>query len=406
MVRNIDRQISLSRVLRSEIAFPIVLGLGLRMALSLWVALVWARVDPYFNLEKNWAWLRGAYSGVPAEPTLLGRMLTDAWVHWDAAHFLAIAKYGYVQLEPGNMNFFPLYPWFVRTAQVFALNNIKIAGLLISTIFAILAFILFQRFTWYTWQDPQLARWSVVVWAIYPTSFFFFAPYSEGLYLSFVLGCFICLKEERWLIAGFLACLACLTRAQGILLLFPMAYGVIRYIASRGIKASATALLSLLIVPVGWLGYMGWRMQQDQSGLFASYSQFSKITFADPLSAFFHAMAQLFETRNPHLAADLISIVLFGCLLIAMILQKKFRAQTGLLIYSAVTLAAFLPWKSDLVSPYQSATRYVLGLFPLFVVLANWLRSRSIHLRLLYIAASATLLLITSALYTLWFFVG
>ncbi len=57
---------------------------------------------------------------------------------------------------------------------------------------------------------------------IFPTSFFFFAAYTESLFLLFALAAMQSAGDGQWGRAGVLGALAALTRLQGVLLVLPL----------------------------------------------------------------------------------------------------------------------------------------------------------------------------------------
>ena len=199
---NIDRYIRDVLVGNAEYRFPILLALSFRIGLSSWVAIIWFIVDQEFGLIYNWSWINGAYSGIYPHESIIGRMMIDAWVHWDASHLLAIAKFGYQNLELGNLNYFPLFPLATRVTGRIVFGDIAFAGLLVTTASAVLAVTLLYRLIIVIWNDYELARWSVLVWLIFPSSFFLFAPYSDALYICLILGCFLMLRKKNWVMSG------------------------------------------------------------------------------------------------------------------------------------------------------------------------------------------------------------
>jgi hypothetical protein len=71
-----------------------------------------------------------------------------------------------------------------------------------------------------------------------------------------------------------------------------------------------------------------------------------------------------------------------------------------------VNLSIFLSKDSFIASPLQSTARYVLALFPTFIVLGDWLGRQSRPLRFAYVTISSSTSLPLSVFYTLWIFIG
>jgi ABC-type nickel/cobalt efflux system permease component RcnA len=62
--------------------------------------------------------------------------------------------------------------------------------------------------------------------------------------------------------------------------------------------------------------------------------------------------------------------------------------------------------ESFIASSIQSTSRYVLVLFPAFLLIGEWLSRQSQKVRFLYLSISSSILVIFSSFYALWIFVG
>lgn len=386
--------------------FPILLTIGLRIGLSAWVGLVWISISRHIDLGFYWKDIAGPYSLIPFHHTLVGRFLVDAWIRFDAAHLLAIAKFGYLSLPPENLMYFPLFPWLTRQLSLVTFGEVTVAGLFLSTISALIALILFYKLVMVITNDSGLARWTIAIWAVFPTSFFLFAPYTDSLFMCFTFGCFLSLRSDKWFLASLLAGLACMTRAQGVILLIPMTYLTVKSIFSRTLTGLGWKIISIAVVFLFWAAFLLWRNVNGEAGLFSSYSNYSELTLADPILAFRQSVTRLFTEGDLRILADLLSVILFGSLFIKMVLTENYRKEFDLILYCFFTYLSFIVWQSDIVSPYQSITRYVLSLFPLFIILANWVKNLPVLGQRIYLSISLMLMLLASALYTLVIFVG
>ena len=382
--------------------FPIGIALAIRIGLSTWLAVIWAIVDPYRPIFDDI--MSKVFGHLTPSPTILGRALIDVWLRWDAIHFMNIAKVTYFELGKGDLNYFPLYPYMTRLLSINNTIDITVLGLLISTVASVFAFVIFYNLVLTAFNNENLAKWSVLIWAIYPTSFFLFAPYSDALFSVFTLGCLFMLYKEKWIFSGVLASFAGLTRAQGILLIIPIASSLLinrRNNSNKILKIVGATIMAA----VGSASYLLWRSQITDH-LFSGYATFSRRSIVNPFVAVIHVINQAFTTRSPYVFADVLSIVFFGLVIAYMLYTKIFRDQVVLLIYTIITFAAFIPWYSDVVSSYQSATRYVISLYPAFIAIAYILINARPTLRFLYTALSIAGFMVASALFALWIFVG
>ncbi len=176
----------------------------------------------------------------PYTPTGLSypfERLLGVWSHWDGEWFLYVAQVGY---RPGEETspFFPLYPVLVRVVSVPLLGNYLLAGVLVSAAAAAAVFGLLYGLVAHDFGSA-LARQTVLYLAVFPTSFFLAALYSESLFLALTLGAFLAARRYRnWWLAGLLVALATLTRNIGLLLLLPLGWELWLELRARSRKGS------------------------------------------------------------------------------------------------------------------------------------------------------------------------
>ncbi len=152
------------------------------------------------------------------------------WNKWDAGHLLNIAEHGYVR--EGEMRFFivffPFYPLMVRLFTLFTRNYVW-AGFLVSHFSLI--FSCYYLFKLVKMDEDEKSAWRGVKFLlVFPQSFFLNIIYTDSLFLATSIICFYYLRKQRWLIAGFFGCLAAFTRNFGILLLLP---ALMEYVKER-----------------------------------------------------------------------------------------------------------------------------------------------------------------------------
>ncbi len=153
---------------------------------------------------------------LPPAPALWDRLM-GVWAHWDGLWYLQIASAGY-RPDDGTTAFLPLYPWAVGALGTVLGGRYLPAGVLLSSlIFAGVLLLLYRLVR--DQYSPALAPGAVLALAIFPTAFFFWAIYSEGLFLLLALGMFVAAGQRRWLIAGLCVAGALWTRPFGVVLL-------------------------------------------------------------------------------------------------------------------------------------------------------------------------------------------
>src|SRR6266480_2446327 len=189
------------------------------------------------------------YSSTPVDTVAL----FSSWNHWDAANYVRIAQFGYVQI-PYDLAFFPLFRLLIA-AIAYPLGGgwgYLLAGTLISNAALLGAlFVIYQLAV--DIGGDQVARRTLLYLCIFPTAFYFFAAYNESLFILFTAGTLLALRRQKWWLAGLLGFLAPLTRSAGVLLVIP--YIVELWVSRESVLATRWKLifsiLPILLMPLG-----------------------------------------------------------------------------------------------------------------------------------------------------------
>jgi len=128
------------------------------------------------------------------------------------------------------------------------------------------------------------------------------------------------------------------------------------------------------------------------------------IELSNPIKAIAVAVSQWIRVRDFYTTIDILSAALF-LFIMAIILFRK-RYPLYLQIYYLSNLLLFLSKIHHQASSLQSISRYVLTLFPAFWVIGEWLSRQAPLFRFTFLVASFGFLLIFSALYAMWVFIG
>lgn len=143
--------------------------------------------------------------------------LLQAWQHWDAHWYLRIADLGYFSPEPTA--FFPLYPALIHLVRgIVGANHELLGAMVISNLGALGAFIGVGLLAANEAGQSEAAWRSLRVFIAYPLAFFLTAPYTEGLFVAFVVGSLLCARRGSWRWAAGWALQAGLTRPTGLAL--------------------------------------------------------------------------------------------------------------------------------------------------------------------------------------------
>lgn len=140
---------------------------------------------------------------------------------WDGLWYQLVAEKGY-GFHSANAAFWPLFPWSMRGLANLGGISTAFAGYLIANLSFVVALVLFHRFVQLDFDDRTAAA-SVWAIALFPTSFFFAAVYTESPFLMLLVGALLAARLRHWWLAGAIGVLAALTRSYGVFLVLPFA---------------------------------------------------------------------------------------------------------------------------------------------------------------------------------------
>ena len=326
------------------------------------------------------------YSSTPVD---VGAFLAT-WNHWDAANYVRIAQYGYQ--THFDLAFFPLFPFLIAClGRLFggASWSYLLVGTLISNAALLGILFLLHQLTVET-MGEHVAWRTLLYLCIFPTAFFFFAAYNESLFLLFVLGTFLAMRRQRWLLAGLMGLLAALTRSAGILLVLPYLYEL--WHSRKHLIITPLSLLQsvlgLILVPVGTAIYALYCWTTIGSPLaFITIQSHSGRHLSPPWTGLVQAVIALvlqpFGSANQaHLILDFgatvgfIILIIVGWRILAQPVQASeqltaHRERTSYTLWMVASLLlVLLDPALDKPDILLSNQRFVLELFPAFITLA------------------------------------
>ena len=380
-----------ARLVAALQSVPLQTFLWSRLAIWAGALFVWFEFDPHLG---NYA----SRLDVPRLTHDLGPV-TDVWARWDSVPYLQIAEHGYGG-EKGSPAFYPLYPWLVGGLGRVLGGHYVLAGILVSLIATLAAFLLLYRLAAAHFDESTAAR-AVVYLAVFPAALFLQAVYAESLFLALALGAFVCAERGRWPAVGVLAGLALLTRPTAVALAPPLL--LLAWRSGSRLRAFG----SLLIAPVLFLPFpivlheqLGsataffhaerfWHREVSPFGPLFGVWRALKAAWAAVLQLTVGSSQHWYWTPvNPARTAVLnleylLYLVVF-CVL-AVVAWRRLGAAYGL--FAATSLAIPLTAPSDLY-PLLSFPRLGLTIFPLFIALATLTRRERLHVAVVGVSAS------------------
>jgi hypothetical protein len=318
------------------------------------------------------------------------QLLLEVWQRWDALHYQRIAAQGYT--DNASSVFPPLFPAITRSLSAALGGNHLLAALVISNLSFFVALVCFYKLTLLD-CDEDVARRATIYLSIFPTAFFFLAPYSESLFFLLVMLFFHATQKRRWAAASVAAGLASFTRIQGLVLIVPLSYEWLRYTRFNLRRAGS---LVLLILPV-LLPPAAFVLSRHLAG-YPPLSSVLETYWHGTVGAPWHNFANLAgrlssQTLSANDALDALITIPF--LLFTLAAFRRMRRSYAL--YTAATMLVIL-------SSVWSLPRHILLLFPTFIFMATLGSRRNIHRCVVY--ASASLLIFLTAMFVQWFWVA
>lgn len=382
--------------IRRGLAYCLWVFLGLRVGLTV-IALAGVGLLPDIGNEVG-------PPGWPASPVTPGwHNVVTAWERFDGLWFLRIATDGYVDGD-GSAAFFPLYPLAIRFLSPLLGGHPLAAALLISHAAAFGSMVLLYFLTYSEW-DERVARRTVLYLAVFPTSFFLLAPYSESLFLFLALACLWAARRRRWMLAGLAGAGAATTRSLGALLILPLAVEAVHQWREHRSGWQLLRSMAWSVLVLAGVGAYLWYWQGVAGDALAPLHQQAdwQREGSFPVATLLRGTREAFRfigfyPGGYHLVDWLIVVpALIGAVWVARRARPLYTAYTWASLVAP--LAFIFPLR-----PFMSLPRFLLPIFPILWAGAVWgLRRRGIHEVL--VAVSAGLLALLTVLFVNWFYV-
>ena len=345
-------------------------------------------------------------------------LFLDIMARWDSGFYINIARDGY-NFTPGQMSsvaFFPLYPMLMNMAGPLVGNNLVLAGIVVSHIAFFLALVFLYRLTELEFGDARTAERAIYYLAIFPTALFFSAVYTESVFLLFSLATVYFARRRMW---GWAAIMGIMTSASRIVGVLFWAVVVLEWMRSHGwtlsqihrksawvglfraVRQDFGSLFLICLIPLGLISYMAFLYIQfgDPIAFCTAQSAWGRGSLG-PFGAIFRdlnkLMTQNFATGDIWWNSLLNLIALFSTLALAPFVWRRFGASFALFTLLGVLVPA--------MSGTGSMIRYMLVLFPIFMLLAHWGRNRLLDRTLM--TAFTVLLGLFTAIFVNWIFLA
>jgi len=298
-----------------------------------------------------------------------------AWSNFDGEHYLAIAYEGY---RPLTYFYFPVFPLVIRfVGNIIGGNFISyaVSGLLLSNVSFFIGLIGIYKLLKLD-KKESLLKTVLFLLFLFPTSFYFGSVYTESLFFALSVWSFYFARKKKWICAGLLGAVLTATRVTGLALIPALMIEAYLQYRDEKEKYIIHKILGILTIPLG----------------ICVYTYFLKLKTGDPLE-FVHSVAIFGQQRQssivllpqvfyryffkvfPNINYDYFPVVfstlleIIVAIIFLMLVVASFIKQR--LSYAFFSLFAFLiPTFSG---SFSSLPRYVLIMFPAFILAAEYI---------------------------------
>ncbi len=355
------------------------LFLSLRIVLGLLALWVWWQATPpgpcHFEVARNgWQTIPPLADQGPAFP------LVGVWQRWDACWYTKIATFGYEAGE-NSVAFFPLFPLLTGVVGRLLLGAMALGGLVVAGVAYVAAMTGLRRLVALDFDD-EAGLATVVAISIFPTAFFFFAPFTESLFLATAVWAILGARRRSWTIAAVAGLLAALTRIQGVFLVLPLGWEALMYWRDRGWASggrsspSAGSVLrptvAALAPAVGFVAFVVFSSIVAGRTPLDTQEAWGGTDFHAPWEVIDAAWRWAFDHHDPLQLFNLVALLGFAFVTILGLRQVPVS-------YSLYAIPQIVLIGSRIQpTPLTSTGRYLLVIFPVFVLLGlvpgRWLR--------------------------------
>jgi hypothetical protein len=275
-----------------------------------------------------------------------------------------------------------------------------VAGILIANIAFLLGLVALYRLMISETADDQAATWVVIFLASFPTAFFLLAAYTEALFLLGAILTLFSVRQKHWWQAGLWGTVVALTRLPGALIIVPVAYAAWEAWRSDHDRRGSFAVMLILIGAAIFPLYVWWGMNLPPwTPLLTQNARYvGNLTL--PGINLIAAVQHMFAGQ--YVLADLLDLCFTVLFLICVVpVWRKLPRVYGLYY---VTLMLLYLIRAGGESPLLSMTRYVLVLFPAFMVWGQWYQHGVFRRVVLYTSWLGWLFV--AAQFAMWGWVG
>ena len=339
-----------------------------------------------FSIGYTSAYTTAIANGYSTNPP---QLLMNQFAKWDGPHYMYIAQNGYTnQGDAANfIVFFPLYPFIVRLIT-FDFAYINLSGLIISNISSLIAVIYLFKLAKLDYSD-SVAKKAVLFLSVFPTAYFLSAVFTESLFLALTIASLYYARNAKWAYTGVVGLLASLTRIAGLLLLLVL---IVEYLHQKEwkIKAIDPKLIWTSLPAIGFLIYL--LINYQVTGNFFTFIEIERTHWSEtlnPINGFLGAVGWSTNGAFPDSLIIGYAQIIFAALGLTMVIAGFIAAYKHKLRPSYAVYTLLIWMLAVATSFWISIPRYVLSMFPMFILFALLSRKKAVTIMLSMVSFAA-----------------
>jgi hypothetical protein len=247
--------------------------------------------------------------------------------------------------------------------------DLILSGFIVSNLSLLAACVLLHRIAMLCCEDRTVARCTVGVLLVFPTSFFLSGYYAESLFVATAAGSYYFALRRQWAAASLCAVLAGMTRQVGVLMVIPLVVEMLRIDWGQWRPSMADFRKHwawLLVAPCGLFLYMAYL-----------YWQFGDpFAFTRSAAAWGRYVVSPWETIiSSFYRYSLFECLIYGGTLVVIVaslaIMVVYRLPVSGMMFTLLMLGIVLTMRL-----LESSPRYALYIFPMYLALGRLVAHR------------------------------
>ncbi len=300
---------------------------------------------------------------------------------FDAGWYSGIAYSGY-KFSKSAPAFYPVFPLLIATfTKVLQINQV-LAAFIINCIAGYFSVFFLYKISYSYFKKEAPSFLVLLLFLAFPTSYFLHVMYGEAVFCALVFGAFYYARERKWLIANLLVGVLVAARLPGLVV--AGAIGV-EYLSSIdfNLKKLNRSAWTFLFAPVGFILYSAhlYMVHHDFLGMIHAYNygewayQELNLNVVGAAWQETRMIVGFILHRRPGWQVRLFDEFMpFGSWVLLGIFTVWAYVKKLPLSYIAFMFGSFILFGIHTI--FASVDRYVLTIFPIYILIAKWLEDR------------------------------